>query len=167
MTKPNILWTGCQATIRSILTLLAAAYVLGRQARERDCVMAVLAPLLIVLPIRYGRVDCSTWSLSQALEEATPPTGDDALDEEEEEFIGDDALDFEEALAAPDDVQQDPYYFVRTYKTARGDVWHASRIGDTARVRYRRAPRSYRLANAFTFLMEHLLRIFCGHSALS
>lgn len=57
-------------------------------------------------------------------------------DSEEEEFIGEDALEFEEALAAPEDLRADPFYFVRAYTASRGDIWHASRVGDVGRVRF-------------------------------
>ena len=54
-------------------------------------------------------------------------------EEEEEEWIGT-AEEFEEALAAPESIESDPYFFVRTHTTDQGSIWHAARIGDTERV---------------------------------
>ena len=59
---------------------------------------------------------------------------DAAYEEETKEWLGE-GLEFEDALAAPDELEHDPYFFVRSYTTQQGDVWQAARIGDHARIR--------------------------------
>ena len=58
-----------------------------------------------------------------------------SYEEETREWLGE-GLEFEEALAPPESLEEDPYFFVRSYTSNQGDVWQASRIGDTERLRY-------------------------------
>ncbi|CAK0738830.1 hypothetical protein CVIRNUC_001099 [Coccomyxa viridis] len=63
-------------------------------------------------------------------------------DEEDEVFLDTTMFDeddewLEGALAAPDDEDEDPYYFVRARTTGpKADIYHAARVGDLDRIKH-------------------------------